>query len=266
MTYIHGQILTGRPMPTKAPSMSTTNPPIFHYTDGSALYRLTARAFISRFPVWEANRTMDEAHVGDLESSIKSPKEIQGPFSVITYMDEEGKSVNRVIDGQHRQEVLRRYFEKTVDAADFDVLVRRYLIKDHDAAVAIFQTINHAKPMVYKGSEIERVHETVAALRKNFVGFKPDGTSVALIRPSTCRPFLSTETLETALKSYDLAGIDASKVVAHAETMNAFYAADPSRIPSMKVTKNIMERAMEYGFFLGLDPKCSWLVSLRSAT
>lgn len=209
---------------------------------------------------------MDEAHVRDLESSIQSPREIQGPFSVISYSDEDGTPQHRVIDGQHRQEVLRRYFDKTPDAADYDVLVRRYQIKDHETAIAIFQKINHAKPMVYKGSTIEHIHEIVAALRKNFVGFKPDGSSVALIRPSCNRPFLSTEALETALKNYDLTRITVDSVVTHAEDMNAFYATNPACIPSTKVTKNIMDRATEYGFYLGLDTKCTWLMGVQFST
>jgi len=238
---------------------------LFTYTDGSQLYKLSAKGFITRFPVWEANRTMDEEHVSNLETAIKSPTELQGPFSVITYHDEENKMQNRVIDGQHRQEVLRRYFDRNPGMKDFDVLVRRYQIKDHAAAIAIFQQINHAKPMIYKGSATERLHEFVSALRKNFVADKADGSIVALIRPSCNRPFLSTEILEQALKTYGLherTDLTIQKLVAYAESMNAFYAEDMNRI-SARFTKTTMDRAIEYGFFLGLDPKCSWLVGLR---
>lgn len=96
-----------------------TSQHIFSYADGSSLYKLSAKGFTERFQVWEANRTMDDTHVSDLEASIKSPTEIQGPFSVISYHDEENKVQNRVIDGQHRQEVLRRYFERNPGAVDF---------------------------------------------------------------------------------------------------------------------------------------------------
>ena len=94
---------------------------------------MSAKGFVQRFPVWEANRILDEAHVADLESSIASARELQGPFSVISYTDEETKVQNRVIDGQHRQEILRRYFDKHPDAEDFEVLVRRYPDANHDA-------------------------------------------------------------------------------------------------------------------------------------
>lgn len=245
--------------------MATTQPPVlFTYTDGSRLYKIPAKSFVARFPVWEANRIMDEAHVASLEASIKTPTELQGPFSVISYTDEENKIQNRVIDGQHRQEVLRRYFEKNPATEDFEVLVRRYPDTKHEAAIKIFQTINHAKPMVYKGSSTERLHEFVAALKRNFISERKTGL-VALIRPSTNRPFLSTEHLEEAIKVYGLherMDLTAEQVVAHAESMNAFYAEDLNRITA-RFTKATLERATEHGFFLGLDPKCAWLLGLR---
>lgn len=243
----------------------TSIPPIFMYADGSQLFKLTARTFVTRFPVWEANRTLDESHVSSLETSIKSPTEIQGPFSVITYLDEENKPHHRVIDGQHRQAVLRRYFERNQDAADFDVLVRRYQIKDPTAAISIFQQINHAKPMVYKGSTTERLHEFVTALKRRFVGEKANGSIVALIRPNCNRPFLSTENLEESLKKYGIherGDLTVEQLVAHAESMNAFYAEDVNRV-SGRFTKMILDRAIEYGFYLGLDPSCTWLIGLR---
>lgn len=239
--------------------------PLFTFGDGSKLYKLSAKGFVQRFPVWEANRILDESHVADLEGSIATAQELQGPFSVISYTDEENKIQNRVIDGQHRQEVLRRYFDRNPGADDFEVLVRRYPDTKHDAAIKIFQKINHAKPMVYKGSSTERLHEFVAALKRNFVTERTGGTMIALIRPSTNRPFLSTEILEEAIKLYKIherSDLTAEQVVAHAESMNAFYAEDYNRVTA-RFTKATLDRATEYGFFLGLDPRCSWLVALR---
>ena len=225
---------------------------------------MPAKAFIERFPVWEANRTMDEAHVMDLESSIRSVSDLQGPFSVITYLDDNKHRQHRVIDGQHRQEVMRRYFAKNPDASDFEVLVRAYPITDHAAAIAIFQTINHAKPMIYRGSTTERLHEIVTALKRRYIGYKVDGSAVALIRPKCNRPFLSLEALEEAVKSYRIhekPDLTDDQILAHAEKMNAFYAEDPGRIQT-KCTKNTLDRATEYGFYLGLDPACTWLLGL----
>jgi len=245
--------------------MTSSNPPLFVYADGSQLFKFSAKAFVGKFIVWEANRTMDETHVSSLESSIKNPTVIQGPFSVISYHDEENNQQHRIIDGQHRQAVLRRYFERNQSANDFDVLVRRYQIKDVTAAVTIFQQINHAKPMVYKGSATERLHEFVSSLKRHFVGEKANGSMVALIRPSCNRPFLSSETLEESLKTYGIherTDITVDQLIAHAESMNAFYAEDVQRVNG-RFTKSIMDRAMEYGFYLGLDPKCSWLLGMR---
>lgn len=241
---------------------------LFTFTDGSLLYSVSARWFVS-LPVWEANRVMDTAHVDALEAAIRTPAEIQGPFSVVTYPNEEsGKEENRIIDGQHRQEVLRRYFDRTTgSASDFKVLCRRYRIANHDAAVAIFQQINHCKPMVYKGSPTERLHEIVTALRKNFVSERKGGAAAFLIREGCNRPCLNIEHLQTALKVYGIherTDLTVQQIVEHAEKENAFYAADPrGRVPA-RVTENIWSRATEAGFYLGLDPHCGWLSGLKN--
>jgi len=237
--------------------------PVFVYSDGSKLFRISVKAFIERFPVWEANRTMDEAHVADLESSIQSASELQGPFSVISYLDDDKQVQNRVIDGQHRQEVLRRSFMRN-PVAEFDVLVRRYPITNHSDAIALFQKINHAKPMVYRGSTTERLHEIVTALKHRYIGYKTDGSPIALIRPKCNRPFLAIEALEEAIKSYRIherTDLTDDQIVTHAEKMNAFYAEDTSRIQA-RCTKHTLDRATEYGFYLGLDPACTWLLGL----
>ncbi len=225
---------------------------------------MSAKNFATRFPVWEANRTIDEAHVKDLEATIRTPSDIQGPFSVITYTDEEGKSHNRVIDGQHRQEVLRRYFEWESTAEDFDILVRRYVIENLSDAVKIFQIINHAKPMVYKGSTTERLHEFVSALKRHYIRERAGAPMIALIRPNTVRPFLAAETLEEMLRVYKIHERDdltVEQLIAHADAMNAYYATNIRSING-RFTKATLERAVEYNFYLGLDPKCSWLLAL----
>lgn len=211
---------------------------------------------------------MDIAHVTALEEAITTPTEIQGPFSVVTYMSEEtGKEENRIIDGQHRQEVLRRHLERVgpAPAGDFAVLCRRYRIPNHDAAIKIFQQINHCKPMVYKGSPTERLHEIVSALRKHFVVERKGGGAAFLIREGCNRPSLNVAHLESALKTYGIherTTLTVQQIVDHAEEMNGFYAADPQgRVPA-RVTENIWNRAMEAGFYLGLDPHCTWLSGL----
>jgi len=239
---------------------------LFTYADSSILYKIPVRTLISKFQVWESNRTMDEDHVSALEASIKSPTEIQGPFSVITYTDEENKTQNRIIDGQHRQEVLRRYFVRNQSAADFDVLVRRYQIKDHEAAVAIFQQINHAKPMVYKGSSTERLQAFVTVLKLRLISEAANGKIIQCVRPNCNRPFLSIETLTEMIKLYGIherTDLTTEDFVKHAEQMNAFYAEDANRV-NARFTQTTLDRAVEHGFYLGLDPKCSWLLPLRS--
>jgi hypothetical protein len=250
--------------PLSAPLSAPPTIPIFTFGDGSKLFKFSAKFFAMRFPVWEGNRILDESHVASLEASATAG-ELQGPFSVISYTDDEGRIQNRVIDGQHRQAVLRHHFETNAAAEDFEVLVRRYPNTDHATAIRIFQQINNAKPMVYRGSTTERLHDIVTALKRRFLSERTGGSLTALIRPSTNRPFLSTELLEDALKLYGIherADLTPERIVEHAISMNAFYAEDPNRVTA-RYTQATLNRAIEHGFYLGLDPRCSWLQALR---
>jgi hypothetical protein len=236
--------------------------PIFKYNDGSTLYRTSAK-WLTMIPVWEANRVMDEAHVADLERTISDPTNIQGIFSIVEYLEKDAltkEPVTKLIDGQHRCEVIRRYFQNTPNADDFSVLVRIYKVAQWEDTVRLFQEINHAKPMIYKGSPTERLHDIVAALKKRFIGERPDGKLVALIRPGSVRPYLNVEHLEEALQRNEITATP-SQVVAHAVAMNEFFAADITRI-NARFTQVMLDRARGYNFFLGLDPKCSWLLGL----
>jgi hypothetical protein len=205
---------------------------------------------------------MDEEHVAALEATTTDPTLLQGPFSIAEYPNPEtGALERRIIDGQHRRAVLERHFARNPTAPDFTVLVRIYKVDSYDEIRPLFCQINYAKPMVYKGSSTEHLHVIVTALRKAFVsdrGF--------MIRPGTHRPYLNQEALETALKLYRIherTDITPAAVVAHAEQMNAWLAEDHRRIQGAP-TRATLDRATEMGFFLGLDPRCAWLIPLRA--
>jgi hypothetical protein len=237
----------------------------FAFKDGSHLIPTSAKWFVDQ-TVWEANRTLDPEHANDLEHTITDPTTIQGPFTMVAYPNDEGTTQLRIIDGQHRQEVLRRYFTAKPDAPDFTILVRRYQIKNYDEAAAIFSQINHAKPIQYRGSDTERLHTIVSALKRAFLCERTNGKFVAMIRPGCNRPALSTEHLETAIKLYGIhqrSDLIPEDIVAHATAYNAWIAAEPINRIQTRVTQSILDRATEDGFYLGLDQRCPWLMDLR---
>jgi hypothetical protein len=237
---------------------------LFQFTDGSALYSTTAR-WMASLLVWEANRVKDPAHVATLEKTVADTRLLQGPYVVICYKDDSGMAHYRIIDGQHRQTLVKAWLDAD-STRDFAVLCRVHSVATPDDAIPLFQQINAAKPMMYKGSSTERLHEIVAALKKEFVSYR-GSQAVALIRTHANRPFLSQECLESALKRYGIAerSTTIATIVAHAQHMNAFYAEDVSRCPATSAyTKNMLERATQFGFFLGLDTQCAWLLGLTS--
>jgi hypothetical protein len=246
---------------------------LFTFADGSTLHQISARR-LAAIPIWEGNRTLDEEHVSELTRAIKNPQDIQGPFAVVEYPDDEGKVQRKIIDGQHRREILVRHFASVstdtgTTATDFPVLARLYKIADHAAAISIFQAINNAKPMVYKGSPVERLHEFSDALRRHCVFDKGRNGLIALIRPcATVRPYLGIDQLEEAIKRYKIherLELTPLALVDHAMGMNEFYASDPTAIPG-RFTQMSLTKAAELGFYLGLDPTCSWLAALRKTS
>lgn len=244
---------------------------LFTYTDGSTLHSISARE-LSGFPVWEGNRVRDDAHVTSLCATITNPREVQGPFTVIAIPSPPSDSttpyVYKILDGQHRAAVIEHYFNTTPDADDFPVLVRRYgaaAIPSHDIAIQKFREINNAKPMIYTGSSTERLHQIVSALQSAFIGNRKSSGPVFMIRAACNRPFLSIEALTSALVKYRIHeqdDISSIKVVEHARKMNSLYAENPTAHISVSITAITLDRAIEYNFFLGLDPKCPWLLPL----
>ena len=123
--------------------------------------------------------------------------------------------------------------------------------------------------MTYRGSETERLHAITAAFQKAFVGARKSGEALFLVRPTCNRPFLSMEILTAAIRLYKIherTDLTSTDIIHHAESMNTFYAEDPTARLPVTVTRTMMDRAEEYGFFLGLDPKCTWLLPLRPPT
>jgi hypothetical protein len=240
--------------------MSIPSSILFTFHDSSKLYSVSAR-WLASIEVWEGNRVLDSEHVTAIRTTTAKAKDIQGPFAVVEYKEEgTEKPMRRLIDGQHRQAILREYFA-TESAEDFPVLVRRYWIADHDAAVHLFEQINRVKSIEYKTSPVARLHTFVDALRKEFVSESKKATSVVLIRNGCNRPYLSIENLSAAIKHYKLherTDITCTDMIERAHKMNGFYAADPTRIPG-RFTHPMLERATELGFYLGLDPTCTWL-------
>jgi hypothetical protein len=243
----------------------TTPEPLFRYTDCSVLRTASALHLATKVPVWEANRVLDSDHVTALESAIKSIDHIQGPFTIIKYKNDATNTEEwRIIDGQHRQEVLRRYFERYPATPDFQVLCRLYNTTDHASAIKIFQAINNVKPIVYRGSPEERLHDILIGLKQFFVTNRGGSKVVPLIRPGANRPFLNETHLIEAIKAHRLhtrMEIIPQAVIDHAATKNGEWCTTPA-LSNAVYTQNILDRATEYGFFLGLDPKCSWLTGL----
>jgi hypothetical protein len=226
--------------------------------------RMTAHELL-RIPIWKGNRILDSKHVDSIERAALGEVEmLDHGYCVVgvNEVDAGGNNVEKsyVVDGQHRLEVLRRYFESTLCAPDFAVLVTVKHVKDEYEIIHYFNRINHAKPIQFREPAMI-VNAYLGALTNAF-----NGTKTLLIRNGrTCRPYMSADSLRDALTSrLDRLSDDMRQVAAFVERVESYNAesirgADLYILGLPKKDRGLFDRGVGLGFVLGVDEKFKWL-------
>jgi hypothetical protein len=171
---------------------------LHHYSDGSCLYRMSARA-LCRIPIWKGNRTVDKKHVQALKDSIQNKiNHLDSGYRLIRYEedDENGSTVKKsyLVDGQHRICVLLDKLQEIGPEYDFIVTVTELELKSEADVIQYFNQINHAKPISF----VEDDQMIVNRYWKGIIdGFE---SKFKLIRQGgTRRPYLSADRLREHL-------------------------------------------------------------------
>ena len=169
----------------------------FH--DGSVLKLMKATELV-KIPVWQGNRILDKEHANKLRNDIGSEVEcLDSGYRIVNYEEEDatGRPIRQMylIDGQHRQYVLKEHFLGNLCEPDFDVVVQEKNVSDQSEALAYFRAINNAKPLPWKVDPKLLVNDYIEEFEKRF-NTKAD----KLIRSKkTRRPYLHVEDLREAL-------------------------------------------------------------------
>ena len=151
-------------------------------------------------PVWKGNRHIDYTRVDILTKEIgENIKSLDSGYHVIKILEEdaEGKlrHVTYLIDGQHRREVLLRYYASGLCLDDFPVTYIEKIVESESEAITYFNQINNTKPMHIEEDPRLIANRYVAALEKGF--------AKGLIRSKTTRrPYLSADLLREELEKY----------------------------------------------------------------
>jgi hypothetical protein len=166
------------------------------FSDGSVLRKIKAKELVG-VPVWKGNRFIDLAHAELIKSAIGGVINALDStiFRLVKYKDSvSGQEQTYLVDGQHRQHVIKKYYEEHyILPINFDVMVHEKTVDSESEAIEYFNAINNVKPQQDNDPKM-LANKYILALEKKFV---------KLIRPegkATKRPFLSNDLLRVALE------------------------------------------------------------------
>ena len=171
--------------------------------DGSKVLKIPVSKLLA-IPVWQGNRIINHVHVETIARSIKMDiRNLDFGYRTVRFLetDANGKEVDTrmIVDGQHRQEVLKQYFNNpfanlTNPVGDFDVIVIEKDVNSELEIIEYFNTINAVNPIVWSDKNLV-VNAYLAELEYAFNSVK-----LSLIRKGvTRRPFLSADKLRQVL-------------------------------------------------------------------
>ena len=232
---------------------------IHTFLDKSVLTKINAKELVM-IPVWRGNRFLDIAHAEKIKESIGNKIELldKAIYSVVTYKEGD-KTQKYLVDGQHRQYVLRKYFEENIILPyNFPLLVIEKAVEDEAEAIEYFNTINNVKPQ-YEDDRKILANKYMLALMKKFP---------KLIRPegkATKRPFLSSDLLRKVLEeNSNLLKQSNDNITNFVEKVTAW---NIKKITEYEIgsliihnkDKSVLDSSLEKRFVLAFDVKLPWV-------
>ena len=232
---------------------------IHTFLDKSVLLPVKAKELVG-IPVWRGNRFLDIAHAEKIKESIGHKIELldKAIYSVVTYKEGE-KTQRYLVDGQHRQYVLRKYFEENVILPyNFTLLIIEKAVEDEAEAIEYFNIINNTKPQ-YEDDRKLLANKYMLALIKKFP---------KLIRPegkTTKRPFLSSDLLRKVLEENAPLLKQSNDIITNfVENVNVW---NNKKITTYEIgsviiqnkEKSVLESCLDKRFVLAFDAKLPWI-------
>jgi len=233
----------------------------FH--DGSILKVMMAKD-LAKLAVWKGNRTLDMTHAKSIRDAIGSAVEnLDSGYRIVNYEEEDtaGRRIRQsyLIDGQHRQHVLKEHFLSHLCEPDFEVIVQEKDVESEAEAIAYFNAINNVKPQRWTDTS-HLVNLYIQALQKQF-------TFKYIKQGGTHRPYLSVDKLRVALQAHDTRLVqDPTRIqqfVQRVVEWNAVQIANATlRILENNKESKFWERAEREKFMLAVEPGLKWVGDL----
>ena len=229
------------------------------FSDGSVLQKIKAKELIG-IPVWKGNRFIDVAHAQQIKDAIGDNIESLDStiFRAVKYKD--GTTDQKyLVDGQHRQHVMKKYYEENVlFALNFDVLLIEKSVDSEAEAIEYFNALNNTKPQQDSDPKL-LANKYILALEKHFKKLiKPEGKC-------TKRPFLSSDALRKVVEAHasllkqsdENVKIFIQKVDAWNKKKITEYELKSTYVQSRE--QSILNNCLEKKFVLAFDLKLPWV-------
>lgn len=232
------------------------------FSDNSVLKTINVTDLIA-IPIWRGNRHLDVHHAINIKKEIgNNIKSLDNTiFRIITYM-EDGIEQKYLIDGQHRQWVIRSYFQENMCVPDFTILVIQKHVEGESDAIEYFNALNNVKPQHESDSKL-LANKYILALEKCWNNKKCN-----MIRQegkTTRRPYLSSNLLRMVIEMYpsllkqdnEYVKYFVERVIEWNKRRTEYYAL---LLAYEKVKDaSILQQCVDKGFILAYDQKLPWV-------
>jgi hypothetical protein len=210
---------------------------------------------------------VDLAHVQALKEAVGyAISRLDSGYRVIRYEEEEEKGdkvmKSYVVDGQHRIRVLQDAFSVLAPDVDFIVTVTEKEVRSEEEAIAYFNQINHAKPILYMEDDTMVANRYVIGILRAF-----DSKLRFIRQGATRRPYLSVDRLREKLVKHiqRVKEYSVEEFVTYVEGIHTQLLGEvrdmAQRVPVCPET-GMAKKMAELGFALAWDDKFMWLQRL----
>jgi hypothetical protein len=242
---------------------------LFTYKNGSKLIKTTMR-YILDIDNWNGNRILDKTHVESIKNSLrlngKSVHYLDNGYHIVCFDEKDAGDnlvpVYKLVDGQHRREVVREMIEL---CDDFPVTAIIKNLDNESEAIQYFNTINHSKPIQIDLDPKMIINPFIAVLVEKYPKM--------IKSTNTKSPYLSVDILRQDLEKY-ITKLKKITPKLFCEKVDEWNKKEVTKLELEMINipikkkgnqKTARELAYEYSFALNLNLKLQWINSVLSS-
>lgn len=237
---------------------------LFTSADGQ-IFSLESAKWLSEMEIWEGNRNILEDHVKEIEQSLAESVEHLNStiFRVAIITTESGAKRQLLVDGQHRAQVLKRFFGNPF-SSDFQVIVSKKEFNSEADIIHFFKIVNCTRAIEWREDPNMLANKHIEALLLEFQPPKKKGKPlVEFFRHGrTRKPYISIDLVRRRLleKYRSRWTITPEDLIDNAKHYNEqLYERLIQKQTNGTSLTNAEQSMIETGFCLSLDDTLLWI-------